>query len=648
VYPNENESPVRKNSSLAILNLAPAVYPARTRFYSLPPKRLGTPLVESLCSYIAALAKEHSCSTSNFLKEEIIPLSQRISGPSFGSSADSRPAKVECPRWKDLNSYGPVTTRVVAALEYGTGVSEICRMTLLSLDGVVTQGALYPQRRWCPYCLEEFRNSGRVFEPLLWSLSLVSSCSIHKAPLQSSCGRCSRTSSYLREWSVPGHCPWCGFWEGTCGDDQSETMNADLSGQGRMTNIVGEFLAQLSSSRVSADAFILRRNLRRCIEVCNSGNIADLLRAYGMSGSTCLYESGGLMSLQNLVSFASRLHLSVSQFFEVDDVACEQAWGRAASLLDRSVLKGSLLRPPWLRGILAEAAIETPPPALQTVAKRNGYKSTTMLRRAAPKLCDVIAENYLLSVRSGEQKMASAGKFSRQIDIQAVLEEELSKDIPRSIDEIAHSLRYAAAQCLRRVAPEMCKKITKKRSDRRKCALVQQKRTLSLALEEEPAPSPKELVVRLALRNCDQLRNLDQGLYRSLCTRHRMRQAKERDYSRSLIHDCLQQANPRWKDIEHCTGWSRSRIRLFCPDLYAKAKVICKESWDTESKSNLNAAEGHIRRAVEQLLASGIQPSVENVHRVVPKGPYLGTTWTKRILRKIRQEEGLATTSAAA
>jgi len=415
-----------------------------------------------------------------------------------------------------------------------------------------------------------------------------------------------------------------------------------------MTNIVGEFLAQLSSSRVSADAFILRRNLHRCIEVCNSGNIAALLRAYGMSGTTCLYESGGLMSLQNLVCFASRLHLPVSQFFEMDEMGCEHAWRRAASLIDQSVLKASLLRPAWLRERLVEAAIETPPPALQTVAKRNGYKSTTMLRRAAPELCNVVAENYLRSVRSGEQKRAWAGNISRQIDIQVVLDEELSKDNPRSIDEIAQSLGYAAAICLRRVAPEMCKKITKKRLDQRKCALVRRRRALLLALKEEPAPSPKELVVRLDLRTCDQLRSVDEGLYKSLCKRHLMRQAKERDYSRSLIHDCLQQVNPRWNDIEHCTGWSRSKIRQYFPDLYAKAIVICGESRHKESKSNLRAAEGHIRRAVEQLLASGIQPSPENVHRVVPKQPYLGTTWTKKILRKMRQEEVLATTQAAA
>lgn len=127
-----------------------------------------------------------------------------------------------------------------------------------------------------------------------------------------------------------------------------------------------------------------------------------------------------------------------------------------------------------------------------------------------------------------------------------------------------------------------------------------------------------------------------------------MRLAKERDCVRSLIEGCLRQANPRWRNIEHDTGWSRTKIRQYFPDLYEKVKILCKEIWDNELKSDLNAAEGHVRHALEQLLASGIQPSIKNVHRMVPKGPYLGTTWIERILRKIRQEEVLPTAQVAA
>jgi hypothetical protein len=328
------------------------------------------------------------------------------------------------------------------------------------------------------------------------------------------------------------------------------------------------------------------------------------------------------------------------------EAACEEAWHRASSLMDRSVLSKCLFHPSWLKERLAEAATERPPPSLGSVAKRYGYTSTTMLRRRAPELCDAIAKNHLESVRSGEQKRTVVGKISR-LDIQALLEEELSKDIPRTIEEIAQNLGYAAAICLRNIAPEMCKKVTKKRSDQRRSALSQRKIALFLALEQEPAPSLKELCVRLDLRSRDHLRHVDEELYKSLSERYRTRLAKERDGIRSLIEGRLKQSNPRWKDIEHDTGWNRTRIIKNFPDLYAKAKIICNETRDNELKSDLNAAEAHVRYAVEQLLAGGIEPSIKNVSRVVPKGTYLGTTWIERIFRNIRQDEVLPTTQAA-
>jgi hypothetical protein len=283
-----------------------------------------------------------------------------------------------------------------------------------------------------------------------------------------------------------------------------------------------------------------------------------------------------------------------------------------------------------------------------TVAKRYGYTSTIMLRRRAPELCDTIAQNYLASIRTGQQKWTVSSSISSQIDLQAVLQTELLKDSPRTIEEIAHSLGYAAAGSLRDVAPETCKMITEKRAGQRKSALLQRKRALSLALMEEPAPSLEELRVRLGLRSSDQLRSVHVELCKSLSKRYKTRLIEERDCVRLLIEGCLEQPNPRWRSIENATGWIRSRIRNHFPDLYAKAKALCKETWDNELESDLDAAEARVRQVVEQLLTRGIQPSIQNVYRAVPKAPYLGTTWIERILRKIRQEEILATTQAAA
>jgi hypothetical protein len=241
-----------------------------------------------------------------------------------------------------------------------------------------------------------------------------------------------------------------------------------------------------------------------------------------------------------------------------------------------------------------------------------------------------------------------SNSISSQIDLQAVLLTELSRDSPRTIEEIAHSLGYAAAGSLRDVAPEICKKITEKRAGDRRRVSLQRKGVLSLALTEEPAPSIEELRVRLGLRSSDQLRSVDEELCKSLRERYRMRLEKERDCVRSLIEGFLEQPNIRWKTIEDATGWIRSRIKNHFPDLYAKAKALCKDTCNHGSESGLNAAEAHVRRVVEKLLVSGIQPSIQNVYRAVPRAPYLGTTWIERILRKIRQEEIRVTNQAAA
>ena len=127
-----------------------------------------------------------------------------------------------------------------------------------------------------------------------------------------------------------------------------------------------------------------------------------------------------------------------------------------------------------------------------------------------------------------------------------------------------------------------------------------------------------------------------------------MRMSKEEDRIRSLIEGCLQHSKTRWKNIEHATGWTRQTIFRYFPDLHAKAKAICKENRDDGLKSDFSAAEDHVRHAVEQLLASGTQPSIQNVHRAVPKGPYLSERGVESILRKMRQEELPATAKAAA
>jgi AraC-like DNA-binding protein len=436
---------------------------------------------------------------------------------------------------------------------------------------------------------------------------------------------------------VPGHCPRCQVWEGEHWYNQPTTEHAKLSENVLRTSTVEAFLAQLSSPSISVDVSILQRNLCRCIEVC-TGNRFAFLRVCGLSERQRLRKPDELVSLQDLISVAIRLDLSIYQFFEQDKVACEEAWRHAASMIDQSVTNEFSVHSSWTKERLAEVATETPPPSLATVAKRYGYTTTAAMRRRAPDLCEAITLNYLGAARSREQKCAIYSGVSSHIEIQPALDLELSKDGPSPIENVGGGVGLAESEPLQDMAPEICKKANKNRSEQRKREILRQRAILSLALDEEPAPSPGELRVRLDLPSGDRISSVHEDLCSSLYERYRHRLAKERSCVRSLIEDRLRQPNPSWANIAQETGLNRSVIMRRFPDLYTKARILCKETGNMERKADFNAAEIHVRQVVERLGSRGIHPSIRRVFRAVPKGHYLGITWIERILRTIPPE----------
>jgi hypothetical protein len=54
-------------------NIAMPRLPARSRLYSLAPIGIGSPLVESVTSYLMRLAEAHAVSPGNLVRTEIFP-----------------------------------------------------------------------------------------------------------------------------------------------------------------------------------------------------------------------------------------------------------------------------------------------------------------------------------------------------------------------------------------------------------------------------------------------------------------------------------------------------------------------------------------------------------------------------------------------
>ena len=70
-------------------------------------------------------------------------------------------------------------------------------------------------REWCPDCLHEWHNSDReIYEPLLWSLSLVAICPHHDRLLEQVCPGCNQNKPIFAAKTRVGRCSHCHDWLG--------------------------------------------------------------------------------------------------------------------------------------------------------------------------------------------------------------------------------------------------------------------------------------------------------------------------------------------------------------------------------------------------------------------------------------------------
>jgi hypothetical protein len=179
------------------------------RLISLPPAGLGTMLVESIASYVMRLAARYSISTIALLRTGLPDLI-----PKSSESGRGRPTEVA-----KSGAYAVGMTRTseewVAELEAATGLTGLRALTLLGLAKSVSANRLpRTQIASCRACLEEMAAADLVWEPLIWTLQLVTTCPVHGLPLSLECPHCGGSQKILRLRGRPGLCGRCGLWMG--------------------------------------------------------------------------------------------------------------------------------------------------------------------------------------------------------------------------------------------------------------------------------------------------------------------------------------------------------------------------------------------------------------------------------------------------
>jgi hypothetical protein len=177
--------------------------PPRSALYRLEPIGLGTPLVESLTSYVTRLAQEHCLMVGRLIGSVVAPL---IGKPYLLNTQDAA-----C-----MNKSHLIASDFVRTLEALTEYSGLEHLTLRPLSSLfVRPGLSRPRRAWCPACYDDQNEQAKtIYDPLLWVLKEVNACTVHRRLLESRCPHCGAEERWLERRTIPGHCSKCGRWLG--------------------------------------------------------------------------------------------------------------------------------------------------------------------------------------------------------------------------------------------------------------------------------------------------------------------------------------------------------------------------------------------------------------------------------------------------
>jgi TniQ len=546
------------NTDVDVWNDQSFVIPARSKFYHLEPRGIGTSYVESLSGYAARLAQEHFV-TPNALLKEVIPLASSLKMMLLNHSTFHRA----------INGAGVIASSFVKALEMLTMRRDLTSTTMVTWVGVIPDHSLIrTNRAWCPECYEGWRERGEVvYDPLLWTFQAVAICPLHRIPLISSCPKCKAHLLHLSSRSRPGFCTHCKAWLGCSTNDASSDnffeIGENIRWQLWKAESIGVLLANAANITVPARQQIAK-SLRYCINTFSQGRTSYFASQVGvrLKNVQSWLRGERLPILQATLQITYSLGVQLVPFLcgssEIGDASLNKETRGTRSSVYRS--KMAALSHDEVKIILTSAVSNERPKPLQEFVRLAGW-SRGKLENHFPGLCAAVLTRYadyfyrrideakalaILRAAIKETPPPSIVVLAQRIDCNAVslryrfpditrelvsryksywrntdwefvearLKEVLSNDPPSSMSETARSLELAARGIrqrfpeLTRAIAERFEKYVKDRMERRKEELRQEIRHVVSKLKSEGIyPSVKRVAARVkASRNMLEIR----------------------------------------------------------------------------------------------------------------------------------------------
>lgn len=358
---------------------------------------------------------------------------------------------------------------------------------------------------------------------------------------------------------------------------------ASDGGELNVANAVGELLALGPTLAQAPSAVYFKDNLRRCIDQFAGGNHSHFARITGvpldslyrwLTDNTCI-------RLDSFLRMSCKLRLSAARFLSEYIPLNDPDWERARDMAQGSSSRGPRRRPD---------------------SQRRDPGSATNTDASTPfRTGDSIRDGFVRALR---------------------------EPTPRSLHTVARSLGFNNCSSLYHRFPDLCRDLVIKKRHWRQQEDERIREAMTKGLEETPAPSMKELAVRLG-HTVRALRARFPALSAALAAHIPERRLFEKERLRGRLQAALElNPAPPLKDVARYLGRGRrgqSYLGVLFPDLcqQIRDRYVQGKKRKSSEKRLLFCAE--IRSTVTDLCERGINPSRKHVIAAIVNPSMLST-----------------------
>jgi len=522
--------------------------PSRSRFYHMMPVGIGTAYVESATGYSSRLAAAHSVTLAALFGYEIAPLLNKNYLRNSEARSNKNAVLANCFRTlaPAVDGVGVIAESYIGALHKLTMRDDLRYLTMLPWRGAVSHRHLIrPKRAWCPACYEEWDRSGEsVYEPLIWSLAVVTICARHRRRLRSRCHSCKRELQHLGSRTRPGYCHVCKAWLGYSDSSifaQEKLPDGEkLEWQSWVCNQVNELLKSAPTVSLPPQSGVLANSISRSIRSSAFRNELAFARKTGIPQSTVndLCRGHSVPQLSTLLKIAFFAGVTVTEILI----------GRTPEIAEAPVLskpdspqpEAAKAAPPHHRWSTKkvmevrrsfEELLGIHPPLPMTQIKNRLICPASTLFSKYPDLHQKAVTKYREYIEN--RRRAFWSRVRKKLQIQ------LERDTPLSVSGVAKEIGRSRTSIVKRF-PTLCMRLSEHWVKRREEHWGRIKAFLQDALRNDPPLHLKAIAKQLNLSHTGLYKRLPQ-LCRQISARyaaylHRARVLKQNSL-RSEVRD---------------------------------------------------------------------------------------------------------------